>query len=532
MERKILENPYSPTSQPPENLLSPHRHPFLPLETRPSPSHFNTTFQHSASDQTIESAFSRLALSPDPRFQAQTPSFLGPNAVGSAESPLEFRERRQALFWAQFQSNNGGTDYTNGLFRAHQRTNVGPESMVFLGNQNGGQYARANDPRLMGYHHCLDFDDDYYYGHSSLHGKKQFLRKCNNSSPISPYAQQSNLDIYRPLEKWPQQITPEVLRGKIVSLAEEQMLSGALDLEEGFSEQEIEMVFPQVVESLCNLMRNQFGSNFVHKLFVACNEDQRTRIIMALTKSPYKLITICLNSHGARAVQKLLERLSTPQQISLVVSALSPGAVTLAIDQNGHHVILYCVRSFPEEYNKPLFNEIAGNCFKIATNKSGCCVLPPSVEYSHGETRERLIREIIENVVHLSEDRYGNYVVQHIIGLGMQEVRAHLSRRLQGSFLSLSCNKHASNVVEKLLLESGENQAAAIIMELLKNPNAPMLLLDAFGNYVIQTALSVSKGPVHDALLNLIKVNAPYMQSNLFGKKILAGFEKRKFRNV
>ncbi|GFP89875.1 putative pumilio homolog 8 chloroplastic [Phtheirospermum japonicum] len=271
------------------------------------------------------------------------------------------------------------------------------------------------------------------------------------------------------------------------------MCSGALDLEVGLSEQEIEMVFPQVVECLCDLMRNQFGSNFVHKFFVACNEDQRTRIIMALTKSPYKLITICLNSYGVRAVQKLLEKLSTPQQISLVVSALSPGAITLANDPSGHHVIQYCVRSFPVEYNKTLFNEIADNCFKIATNKSGCCVVPPCVEYSHGEARKRLIREIIANAVHLAEDPYGNYVVQHLLGLGMQEVRTDLLRRLQGSFVSLSCNKYASNVVEKLLFESGENHAAVIIMELLTSPNASMLLLDPFGNFVIQSALSVSK---------------------------------------
>lgn len=59
--------------------------------------------------------------------------------------------------------------------------------------------------------------------------------------------------------------------------------------------------------------------------------------------------------------------------------------------------------------------------------------------------------------------------------------------------MSLSCNKYGSNVVEKCLLDSGEEQSSQIIFELLTNRNISMLLLHPFGNYVIQTALSVSK---------------------------------------
>lgn len=74
----------------------------------------------------------------------------------------------------------------------------------------------------------------------------------------------------------------------------------------------------------------------------------------------------------------------------------------------------------------------------------------------------------------------------------MQEVTKYLLKRFQGGFVSLSCNKYASNVVEKLL-QSGEEISGAIIMELLRSSNASMLLVDPFGNFVIQTALSASR---------------------------------------
>lgn len=82
--------------------------------------------------------------------------------------------------------------------------------------------------------------------------------------------------------------------------------------------------------------------------------------------------------------------------------------------------------------------------------------------------------------------------MQHLLEMRIPEVTANLLRRFQGCFVSLSCDKFASNVVEKFFVESGESYSASIIMELLRSPDASMLLVDPFGNFVIQSALSVS----------------------------------------
>lgn len=178
-------------------------------------------------------------------------------------------------------------------------------------------------------------------------------------------------------------------------------------------------------------------------------------------------------------------------------------------------------------YLQHLLNEVADNCIEVATDKSGCCVLQQCVENSHGHVRDRLGDEIIANAIFLSEDRYGfvptkfnqafgfpnkntvfthslffffialpissNYVVQYILGMKSQEMTTRLFIQLRSSFMSLSLGKYGSNVVEKCLRECDEFQASKIIKELLRNPNAPMLLTDPYGNYVIQSSLSVSK---------------------------------------
>lgn len=84
-------------------------------------------------------------------------------------------------------------------------------------------------------------------------------------------------------------------------------------------------------------------------------------------------------------------------------------------------------------------------------------------------------------------------MVQHLLGLKVPEIMENLLRQLEGSFLAMSCNKYASNVVEKFLTESNTELSSLIIMELLRSDNVCLLLVNPYGNFVIQSALVVSR---------------------------------------
>jgi hypothetical protein len=85
--------------------------------------------------------------------------------------------------------------------------------------------------------------------------------------------------------------------------------------------------------------------------------------------------------------------------------------------------------------------------------------------------------------------------VQHILGLRMPHVLADVVARLEGSFLALSMDKSGSHVVEKCMREFGEEHSTRIIQELIYSPSILFLnfLQDKFGNYVAQSALTISK---------------------------------------
>ncbi|XAR48398.1 hypothetical protein NMG60_11031217 [Bertholletia excelsa] len=381
----------------------------------------------------------------------------------------------------------------------------------------------------------VDMNSCYGFDGSYLQHKKQMGKPLNSEVPNLPCSSRGGLltdsdqfferrNVSKPnFSLCPDQylncLPLEEFRGQIVPLAKDQY--GCRLLQKKFehpTEQEIQMVLSEVIYRIDELMGDQFGNYLFQKLVSVCDEGQITNIIVS---TRLQLIRLSLNPYGTRSVQKLLEHITSQQQISLVMSALRHGVAALATDQNGHHVIEHCLSHFSNEDNKYLISEIAANCFKIATNRNGCCVIQSCVAHSQGEYRELIMAEIIANALLLAEDPYGNYVVQNLLGLKIPDVTQSLLRQLEGSFASLSCNKYASNVVEKCLTDSGEKQSSKIIMELLRSPKITMLLVDPFGNFVIQSALSVSKGFLRNALLNIVKENAPVMRTNLYGKKVL-----------
>ncbi|GAV84527.1 PUF domain-containing protein [Cephalotus follicularis] len=430
-------NRYSPGTSPLRPPISPspntnHRHP-LYQQQRP----VRNPFVNTHSLETLESAFAGLHVTP----RSQQPlhsSFLGSSLNDHGIAGQSFLDQRKSF---NLQLSDISNDYLGLL--DYGNTVLGSD------NQNG-------------FHH-----DSTPFLQRNRNG---FLRDSINQS-VSNF-----------------------LRGNIVPLAKDQKGCRILQMSiNEMSKEEIEMVFMEVIDCVGQLVLDPFGTYVVQKLVEVCTEEQRTRILLMLTKTEFQLVGICLSMHGTRAVQKLLENLTTQQQISLVMSALSPGAVALTKDMNGHHVIQHCLKHFSQEDNRYLLNEVTNNCYAIATDKSGCCVLQQCVEYCQGEPRDRLVAEIISNALHLAEDRYGNYVVQHMLGLRVPQITTNLLNQLKGSYTALSCNKYGSNVVEKCLLETGEQHPAAIIMELLRSRNVGLLLLDPYGNYVIQSALSVSK---------------------------------------
>ncbi|MED6204649.1 hypothetical protein PIB30_010766 [Stylosanthes scabra] len=331
--------------------------------------------------------------------------------------------------------------------------------------------------------------------------------------------------IYGPFSSEPKYNSLAEVRGYIYLIAKDQHGCRFLQrvFEEGSAE-DVQVIFNEIVDHVAELMMNSFGNYLMQKLLDVCNEEQRMQIILKVTMEPEQLVRISLNTHGTRVVQKLIETIKTRRQISLVVSALEPGFLSLIKDLNGNHVVQHCLQFLSNEDNKFIFVAAAKYCVDIATHQHGCCVLQRCIGHSNGEHREKLIAEISANALLLAQHQYGNYVVQFILDLRIPSAMSTMNMQFEGNYVRMSMQKFSSHVVEKCLAVFNDENRARIICELLttRTPCFEQLLQDPHANYVIQSALRHSEGYVHNLLVEAIESHKAISRNSPYSKKIFS----------
>ncbi|TYH85340.1 hypothetical protein ES332_D02G259300v1 [Gossypium tomentosum] len=354
-------------------------------------------------------------------------------------------------------------------------------------------------------------------------GTNNSIWSSNGSQPENP---KSNL--FPPMynnrgQEWFTCSSLKELKGRISAVAKDQ--KGCRLLQKKFDDkiiqrEDIDMVISEVKDQLHELMVHQFANYVIQKLFEVINQQQTTELLLVLVIRKQRFMEVCTDTLGTWAVQKLMLRMKSQEQISILLSVLKPIAVTLTNNIHGHHIIDQCIFTFSNEDTKHIADEIANNCMDIATDKSGCCVLNQCLSHVQIEARDRMLAEIISNAFILSEHCYGNYVVQFVVGMRLRHVTSNLIMQLRGTYVSLSMNKYGSNVVEKCMKCSSEH-ASMIIKEIMFDIDFLKVLQDAYGNYVIQSALRVSKGDLYDKLVRFILRHYSVLHSHLFGKMVL-----------
>lgn len=116
-----------------------------------------------------------------------------------------------------------------------------------------------------------------------------------------------------------------------------------------------------------------------------------------------QVIEVALNTHGTRAVQKLIETLTSREQRALVISALGPGVVSLIKDLNGNHVVQRCLQRLGPDDSQFVYDAAERHCMEIATHRHGCCVLQRCIDFATPKQKTELVQEIAKHALRLSQ---------------------------------------------------------------------------------------------------------------------------------
>lgn len=240
--------------------------------------------------------------------------------------------------------------------------------------------------------------------------------------------------------------------------------------------------------------------------------------------------TVVVDPQGCHVVRTLVEFL-TPEQLVMFVSYLTPAVVVeLAINsQHTRRVLQTLFERHKSEALDPVVFAICTDAVRLAMTQQGCIAIMRIIENSLPDQRQQLVQTLIPELPALTMDPYGNYVVQCILqNFEAGSCSAIMCAAFAGHWVTLSCNKFASNVMEKVVrIIVGPSRHALVEELVLNGQNLQCLMQDGFGNFVLQAVIDSSIDPAEYRMI--FDTVRPLLHTSPYGHKIDGKLKMKRF---
>ncbi|WJZ88413.1 hypothetical protein VitviT2T_007714 [Vitis vinifera] len=179
------------------------------------------------------------------------------------------------------------------------------------------------------------------------------------------------------------------------------------------------------------------------------------------------------------------QRLSSPTAGHLQLDSLC----TWSLSTDTAHLKTNILRPQPQKYNS--VDEVVGRIYHMSKDQNGCRFLQRKFTDGSPEDVQKIFLEIIDHIVELMTDPFGNYLVQKLLEVCTEDQQMqilHAITRRAGDLVRISCNMHGTRAVQKVIETLRTSEQFSMIVSSLK-PGIVTLIKDMNGNHVAQCCL-------------------------------------------
>lgn len=310
------------------------------------------------------------------------------------------------------------------------------------------------------------------------------------------------------------------IRGSVVEFSSDQHGSRfAQEKLNTATEEELQMVFDEILPHARTLTTDVFGNYVVQKLIEHGSAEMRFQIVAQMTDH---ILPLSLSTYGCRVVQRALDFADGPNKLRMAAE-LHDHILQCVRDQNANHVVQKILeRVTPSTQVDFIPNAFRGNVYNLAAHCYSCRVLQRIFEHCNDEQKRPLLEELLLDGERLMHDQYGNYVIQWVLRNGAHAEKDRVIQFAKGNVLRMSCHKFASNVVEQIIVASNRKDRIELTEEIVQvvpdPPKAPsagqagetnvaaaIMMRDQYGNYVLQRFLEHAEGQQKQRLIAVLK---------------------------
>ena len=273
------------------------------------------------------------------------------------------------------------------------------------------------------------------------------------------------------------------------------------------SSNDINLFFYFTSKNIKELMCDQYANYFIQKIISKCNYSQR---IFLYSKLKYDFISIAKNICGTHCLQALIENISSQQEENFIFHMTHGHLNEFAFDANGSHVIKKIIEKIAERKREYINQFVLTNIIKLSKNANSICIVKQFITCNKDERiKAQIILSLANNIFDITQDLYGNYVVQHLIEtFGYYNCFA-ITRIICLNFVLFSTQKYSSNVVDKVIIElhnNNHNELVQMINQMFfDDSNLFELLNSKYGTFVLANCLKILSQNEQNVIKNLLK---------------------------
>lgn len=274
--------------------------------------------------------------------------------------------------------------------------------------------------------------------------------------------------------------------------------------------------FPRILEHIKELSNGQFSNYLIKKIFQFLSEDLILKLIQTLKPIIEQIGT---NQYGTRVLQDLIDYLSSEKLFVSFINIILPYVKILIVDLNGSHII-YKLIVTKSKYVKIIENIICLQVKDIAITRKGCNFLKKYFDFANEKDLINIKKNILKNLNEIITDQYGNYVIQSIFTKEGSPLEEDFISEISKNIIFYSNNKFSSNAVEKCFENS--KMKNIVLNQFLKPEIFENIIMDEFGNYVIQKAIAKADSRRKKIMFQLLKPLIPNLKNKYFGQRLLS----------
>ena len=232
----------------------------------------------------------------------------------------------------------------------------------------------------------------------------------------------------------------------------------------------------------------------------------------------FNIFPLAQDQAGCRYLQEMVEK-DPLNTVPIFFKSLIPYLIALIKDPFGNYFVQKLFPYLTFNDFKFILEKIELNIFDLSSNQHGTRVIQNIIFYLKTPELSNMFFNMIKpHIIPLLKEMHGAHIINKLVNLNPRYSN-EINKIILNNCCSLATNRHGCCFLQKIM----ESPDSSLKNELIKNliDNIFVLIIDQFGNYVIQSILLLNNNKYASAIVLKIADSTPYYSKHRYSSNVI-----------